>query len=125
MDGGILATPGMIPHVKAGKVMPLAVTSRKRSQLAPEVPTTAEVGMKDLQVEVLYVAMIPTATPPATRATLAKAFADALAQPDVKEKLAQLDLFVESISGKEAEEMLAKQRDRYARIIKSTGMTID
>ena len=125
VDGGILATPGMIPHVKAGKIVPLAVTSRKRSQLAPEVPTTAEVGLKDVQVEVLYVAMIPTATPPAMRAALAKAFADALGQPDVKDKLAQLDLFVESISGKEAEDLLAEQRDRYARIIKSTGMTID
>ena len=125
VDGGILATPGMIPHVKAGKVVPLAVTSRKRSQLAPDVPTTAEAGLKDLQVEVLYVAMIPTAMPPAMRAALANAFADALAQPDVKEKLAQLDLFVENVSGKEAEDMLAKQRDRYTRIIKSTGMTID
>ncbi len=125
VDGGILATPGMIPHVKAGKIVPLAVTSRKRSQLAPEVPTTAETGLKELQVEVLYVAMIPTATPPAIRAALAKAFADALAQPDVKDKLAQLDLFVESVSGTEAEVMLARQRDRYASIIRSTGMTVD
>ncbi len=125
VDGGILATPGMIPHVKAGKVVPLAVTSRQRSPLAPDVPTTAELGLKDLQVEVLYVAMIPTATPPAMRAALAKAFADALAQPDVEEKLAQLDLFVENVGGKTAEDMLAGQRDRYTRIIRSTGMTID
>lgn len=125
VDGGILATPGMIPHVKAGKVVPLAVTSRQRSQLAPEVPTTAEVGLKELQVEVLYVAMIPSSTPPAMRTALAKAIADALAQPDVKEKLAQLDLFVEGVSGVQAEEMLVRQRERYARIIKATGMTID
>ena len=125
VDGGILATPGMIPHVKAGKIIPLAVTSRQRSQLAPDVPTTAEVGLKDLQVEVLYVAMVPAAMPEPLRATLAKAFSDALAQTDVRDKLAQLDLFVESVTGAQAEEMLAKQRDRYARIIKSTGMTVE
>ena len=39
VNGGVLATPGMLPHVKAGKITPLAVTSRQRSQLAPEVPT--------------------------------------------------------------------------------------
>ena len=125
VDGGILATPGLMPHVLAGKAVPLAVTSRKRSQLAPDVPTTAEAGQKELLVEVLYLAMVPAATPPATMAVLQKAMSDALDQTDVKETLARLDLFVEKKTGKEAEEVLSTQRERYARIIKSTGMKVE
>lgn len=56
---------------------------------------------------------------------LRKAMADALAQPDVKAQLAKLDLFVEGETGKEAEEMLRSQRERYGRIIKATGMKVE
>ena len=125
VQAGILATPGMLPHVQAGKVNALAVTSRKRSQIAPDVPTTAEAGLKELQVEVLYLTMVPAATPEPVMAVLRKAMADALAQPDVKAQLAKLDLFVEAETGKEAEDTLRVQRERYGRIIKATGMKVE
>ena len=125
VDAGILATPGLAPHVKTGRVVPLAVTSRKRSQLAPDVPTTAEAGQKELLVEVQYVAMVPAATPPAVQDALRKAMGDALDQPDVKGKLANLDLFVEKTTGSQAQDILDQQRERYARIIKATGMTVE
>ena len=63
VNGGVLATPGMLPHVKAGKITPLAVTSRKRSTLAPDIPTVAEAGLPQLEQEVMYLAMVPAATP--------------------------------------------------------------
>ncbi len=44
VQAGILATPGLLPHVKAGKVTALAVTSRKRSQIAPDVPPSPRPG---------------------------------------------------------------------------------
>ncbi|HZV93167.1 MAG TPA: tripartite tricarboxylate transporter substrate binding protein [Caldimonas sp.] len=125
VQAGILATPGLLPHVEAGKLTALAVTSRQRSALAPNVPTVAEAGMKELQVEVLYVAMVPAATPQPVMDVLDKAMAEALAAPDVKAALAKLDLFVEAQTGKAAEERLAAQRVRYERIIKATGMKID
>ena len=48
---------------KAGKINALAITSRQRSMLTPQVPTVAELGFKGLELEVLYVAMVPSATP--------------------------------------------------------------
>ncbi len=125
VQAGILATPGLLPHVQAGKITALAVTSRKRSLVAPDLPTVAEAGMKELEVEVLYLAMVPAATPEPVLAVLQKAMADALAQPDVKAQLARLDLFVEAETGKPAAERIAAQRARYARIIKATGMKIE
>jgi tripartite-type tricarboxylate transporter receptor subunit TctC len=125
VQGGILATPGFLPQVKAGKVVPLAVTSPKRSSLAPDVPTVAEAGLPDLEFEVLYDALVPAATPQAVVDRLQKAFADALAQPDVKRRLAGLDMEVLAEPGKAASERLATLSKRYAKTIEATGMRVE
>jgi hypothetical protein len=125
VDGGVLATPGMMPFVKADKMNALAVTSRKRSPLAPEVPTVAELGLKELSLEVLYIAMVPAATPPEIVAILQKGMAEALARPDIKTRLEGLDLVIEAETGNAAVQRLESLRNRYAPIIKSTGMHIE
>lgn len=122
VQAGILATPGMVQHVKAGKITPLAVTSRKRSLALPEIPTVTESGHKDLEFEVLQIAMLPAATPAPVVEALRKAMADALEQPDVKSKLTPLDLTIDRQSGAAAQERLTETRTRYARIVKTTGM---
>jgi tripartite-type tricarboxylate transporter receptor subunit TctC len=125
VDGGALATPGMLPFVKANKMNALAVTSRKRSPLAPEVPTVAEVGLKELSLEVFYVAMVPAATPPEVVAVLQKGIVEALGRPDIKARLDGLDLTIEAETGTAAAQRLEGLRNRYAPIIKSTGMQIE
>ena len=122
VDAGVLATPGMLPHVKAGKIQALAVTSRQRSKLAPEVPTVAELGLKDLELEVLYVAMVPAATPDAVVDVLQKAMREAFQRPDIQSRLASLDLFYEGLTGAAAQNRLQELSTRYARIVKATGM---
>jgi len=125
VDGGALATPGMLPHVKAGKITALAVTSRQRSRLAPEVPTVAEAGFKGLEQEVLYVAMVPAATPDAAVQTLAKAMTDALAQPDIRQRLIDLDLQAEGLTGAAATQRLTALAQHYERVIRATGMHVE
>ena len=125
VNAGVLATPGMLPHVKAGKITALAVTSRQRSPLAPSVPTVAEAGYKNLEQEVLYVAMVPAATPDAGVQTLQKGFADALAQPQVKQRLLDLDLVHEGLTGAAASKRLADLSARYERVIRATGMHVE
>jgi tripartite-type tricarboxylate transporter receptor subunit TctC len=125
VDGGTLATPGMLPHVKAGKITALAVTSRQRSALAPEIPTVGELGLKGLEQEVLYVVMAPAATPDALVQQIAKAIADALQRPDVKSRLTGLDLFYEGLSGAAASKRLAELNARYGAIVKATGMKVE
>lgn len=122
VDAGALATPGMLPHVKAGKINALAVTSRQRSRLAPEVPTVAELGLKDLELEVLYVVMVPAAMPDALVQLLQNAIKEALNRPDIKTRVANLDLSYEGLVGKPAQSRLNEASLRYARIAKSTGM---
>jgi tripartite-type tricarboxylate transporter receptor subunit TctC len=125
VDAGVLATPGMLPHVKAGKITALAVTSRQRSRSAPEVPTVLEAGLKELELEVLYVAMVPAATPEPVVQLLQKAFTDALKRPDTQAQLASMDLFYEGLIGAEAAKRISDLSQRYERIIKSTGMKVE
>ena len=125
VDGGTLATPGMLPQVKGGKVTALAVTSRKRSRLAPEVPTVAEAGFKDLESEVLYVVMAPGNTPDSLMQTMAKAITDALARPELQTRLNDLDMAYEGLTGSAATQRLKILSDQYGRVIRATGMKVD
>ena len=89
------------------------------------MPTVAEAGHKGLEQEVLYIAMVPAATPDAVVQTLEKAFAEALAQPEVKQRLANLDLFYEGLTGADAVRRLADLSLRYGKVIQATGMKVE
>lgn len=122
VDAGVLATPGMLPHVKSGKINALAVTSRQRSRLAPEVPTVAEAGFKDLQLEVLYVVFVPRQTPEPVVRALETALREILQQPEFQARLASLDFAAEGLTGQAARQRLDDQSARYARIAAASGM---
>jgi tripartite-type tricarboxylate transporter receptor subunit TctC len=122
VNGGALATPGMLPHVKAGKITALAVTSHQRSKLAPEIPTVAEAGLPQLEQEVLYIALVPAATPDAIVQKLQKGMAEALAKPEIRQRLDNLDLHYEGITGAAASEKLHAASQRYGKVIRATGM---
>jgi len=125
VDGGVLATPGMLPHVKAGKITPLAVTSRQRSKLAPEIPTVAEAGLKNLEQEVLYGAWVPAATPEPVVQALQRAFTEALSRTDLQARMTSLDLHYEGLTGPAAARRLSDLSERYGRVIKATGMKVE
>jgi len=125
VQGGTLATPGMLPQVKAAKVTPLAVTSRTRSSIAPEVPTVGELGMRDLESEVLYVVMAPGTTPEPLMQAMSRAILDVMARPEMRERLKTLDMAWEGLTGSDAERRLQRLSDRYGRIIRATGMKVD
>jgi tripartite-type tricarboxylate transporter receptor subunit TctC len=125
VDGGTLATPGMLPQVKGGKINALAVTSRQRSPLAPEVPTVAELGLRDLESEVSYVVMVPGNTPEPLMQRLSQAILGAMARPELQNRLKELDMAYEGLTGSAASNRLQQLSNRYGRIIRATGMKVD
>lgn len=125
VDGGILATPGMLPHVASGKITPLAVTSSKRSKALPDVPTVAEAKLKGLEQETLYVVMVPGATPDAVVQTLQRAMLDAMKRPDMQERLNTLDLHYEGQTGAAAAQRMQQASDRYGRLARATDMKVE
>ncbi len=125
VDGGILSSTGMLPHVKSGKVVPIAITSRHRSGLLPDVPTVAELGYPDLENEVITLCMVPAATPEPLVAAMQKAVIDALAAPAMRERLASMDMRYEGLTGAAANKRLTDLSARYAKVIKATGMKME
>ena len=89
-----LDLPVLLPHIKAGSIKPIALGSPTRAPTAPDVPTTAEVGMPDLLIENWYGMLAPGGTPPAVIATLNRITNEAMADPAVKTKLADQGLTV-------------------------------
>ena len=83
-----LDLPVLLPHIKAGTLRPIALGAPQRAPTAPEVPTTAEVGMPDILIENWYGMVAPAGTPAAVVATLNRVAIEAMRDPAVKEKLA-------------------------------------
>src|SRR5204863_9072222 len=78
-----LDLPVILPQIRAGTLRPIALGAPVRSPTAPDVPTTAEVGMPDLLIENWYGMISPAGTPPAIVATLNRVATQAMADPGV------------------------------------------
>lgn len=125
VQAGILATPGLLPHLQAGKLNALATTGTRRSPMLPQVATVGELGLKALEFEVLYLAMVPAATPEPVVQTLRAAMQTALAAPELQARLASLDMVPLGEAGAAAAQRLDANAARYARVVKATGMKAD
>lgn len=78
---------GAVPHIKSGKLVPLAVTEAKRSDLLPDVPTATEQGVPDVEVNAWYGVFAPLSTPQAIIDQLNAEINAVIAMPDVRSRL--------------------------------------
>lgn len=87
-----VALGGALAHVKAGKLVPLALTEDTRSQLLPDLSTATEQGITGVEVNAWYGVFAPAGTPAAAIARINKEINDALKLPDVREKFTNAGL---------------------------------
>lgn len=87
LDLGISTLSNLMQHIKAGKVKPIAVTTLKRSPLAPDIPSLAEAGIKDFAVDSWFGLLAPAGTPQSVINVLNKNINDILTEPETREKL--------------------------------------
>jgi tripartite-type tricarboxylate transporter receptor subunit TctC len=106
---GMVAIPGAVGHVKSGALVGLAVTSRERVKALPEVPTIAEAGVPDYQINAFHGILGPAGMPPAVVAKLEKDVNEVLRSPDVTRKL--IDLGFEPVAGSGADFAAIIDRD--------------
>jgi len=112
-------------QVKAGRVRALAVTTARRTSLAPDLPTIAESGLPGFDINTWFGIFVPANTPRDVVERLHAEFTRALALPDVKERM--LALGAEPV-GSRPDEFAAYIRaegEKYARLIKASGAKAD
>lgn len=117
--------PPAVPQIKAGKVRPIAVTSAQRSPALPEVPTMNEQGMKDFDDLTWLGFFAPAGTPPETVNRMNAEIAKALAQPDVREKLASLGLEVRPNTPAQFADYVRAEVQKWAQAVKDSGAKAD
>ncbi|MFO1112073.1 MAG: tripartite tricarboxylate transporter substrate binding protein [Bradyrhizobium sp.] len=117
-----LDLPAILPHIRSGMLKPIALGTDARAPTAPDVPTTFEIGMPELRIENWYGMVAPAATPPAVVATLNRITVAALADPDVKAKLAEQGLTAVGNSPEQFRDYIAAETAKWAKVIKDAGV---
>jgi tripartite-type tricarboxylate transporter receptor subunit TctC len=109
----------MVPHVQAGVLRALAVTSDQRNQALPDVPTVAQAGLPGYSVASWNALAAPAGTPPAVLALLEDAVRKALASPTLREKLAPLGMRVQGSTPAELQTLLRSETQRWGAVIRA------
>ena len=117
--------PGSLPHVKAGSLRALAVTSAKRSPLLPDVPTMAEAGVPGYDVEVWFGVAAPKGLPAQTLATLSKAITEISQEPATIEKILNIGATPLTSTPAEFGSRIQEARLKWAPIVAHSGAKID
>jgi len=117
-----LDLPVLLPHIKAGTLHPIALGAPQRVPTAPDVPTTAEVGMPDLLIENWYGMVAPAKTPEAIVVALNRIANEAMADPSVKEKLADQGLTLAGDSPEHFRGFIDAETKKWAKVIKDAGV---
>jgi tripartite-type tricarboxylate transporter receptor subunit TctC len=113
------------PHVRAGTLRALAVTSARRSAIMPEIPTTAEAGFPQLVADNSYALFAPAGTPAPILARLHEATVAALALPEVRDKLHGQGAEVVGNSPAELAAYVAAEIPKWAALVRQAGVKLD
>ena len=119
---GIDVITAFAPMVKAGQIRGLAVTTRNRSPLLPEVPTVVELGLPQLVAENYFGVSGPAGLPPEVVDKLAKVLADTLADPAVVKRFDDLGITVVKMGSADFSAFVARQVADWAPAIKAADL---
>jgi len=115
----------MGPHVRAGRVRALGVTSLKRTPAFPELPTISEAGIPGFEVTTWSGVVVPAGVPKALVARLNAEINKALASPMAKEKLAGSGYELVGGTPEQFTELVRRETAKWADVIKRTGAKVD
>lgn len=117
--------PQNVPHIKAGKLRPLAVTSRERSHVAPDIQTVLEAGMPYLVAENFIGVSAPANLPPPVLAKLHGAIQTSLDDPALVARLRDLGLTVQKMPQPAFADFVKKQVEGWAEPVKASGAKLN
>lgn len=111
-----------LPHIKAGKIRAIAVSSLQRNPLYPDVPTVAESGYKDFQALSWSGLSVAKGTPPAIIEKLEAAMVQALQSEAVRQRLTSVGFVVPTLGSKPYTQFVKDEIDTWSRVIKTAGI---
>jgi tripartite-type tricarboxylate transporter receptor subunit TctC len=115
----------VMPHIKANRLRPLAVTSLARSRLLPDLPTINEAGVAGYEFVSWYAVVAPGGTPQPVIAKLNALLNEVMQLPDVKERLQGEDMDVVRNTPQEFDAVRAAMLAKWSKIIRQTGIQAD
>lgn len=113
-----------LPHIKAGNMKPIAILSRQRSPIAPDIPTVAEV-LPNFQVDSVFGAVVPSGTPRAVVNKISADMAKVLQSPEVRQRMAEIGLTPVGNKPEEFDAYIRAEIPRWAAVVKASGATAD
>jgi tripartite-type tricarboxylate transporter receptor subunit TctC len=111
-----------MPHIRAGRLRPLAVTTRKREAVLPDVPTMIEAGVPEYESGVWWAVLSPKGTPEAIVGRLNAELGRIVRLPDVQEKYASLGIAPEHSTPAYVFERARAEGPRLAAALKAAGI---
>jgi tripartite-type tricarboxylate transporter receptor subunit TctC len=115
----------VLPHIKAGKLRPLAVTTAKRSSALPDVPTLDEAGLKGFNIGTWFGVLAPVATPKDIVARLNSEMVKVIQSQDFRKRMAEIG--AEPIGGtsEQMAEQIRNDTDKFSRLVKAAKVVIE
>ena len=113
---------GILPHIKGGKLKAIAVTSRQRSPLIPEVPTIAESGFAGYESDTWVGTFVPRATPPEVVSKLHQATLAALKDPAVAARMASQAGYIIGGAPAELDALVSREIRQFGQVVREQGL---
>ena len=114
-----------MPFVRDGKLRALAVTSATRSPAAPDIPTIAQAGLPGYEATAWNALLVPAGTPPAVIGKLSDALKAVLTEDEVRARFATQGFAATWTSPADTGQFLAREIDKWGKVVKASGATID
>lgn len=117
--------PGVLPHVREGRVRAIAVAGAARASVLPELPTMAEAGLPGFEASAWFGMAAPGGTPPAMVARINAAVLAALADPGLRARLAQAGAEPGRLDATGFARFVEAEREKWGRVVRASGASAE
>ena len=115
----------VLPHIKAGKLRALAVTTAKRSSALPDVPTLDEAGLKGFDIGTWFGVLAPAATPKDVLARLNTEMVKVIQSPEFRKRMDEIGAEPIGDSAEQMAQQIKSETEKFARLVKDAKVTIE
>ncbi|ACB32711.1 conserved hypothetical protein [Leptothrix cholodnii SP-6] len=122
---GVAAVQAVQSHLKSGTLRAIGVMGKQRAASLPDLPTIAEQGFPDVDVAGWFAFVAPKGLPPVQVKRLHEAVVAAFNDPEVKAAMLKQDNFINPSTPEAALQFFKTEQDRYARLVKKAGITLE